>query len=66
VECVFGIDLGSKIMTTSEIKKILQYHKSGWIYNTNTPNKLSSETRIIAGLSELFYSLLLQNSGYIG
>lgn len=24
---VFGIDLGKKIMTTSEIKKILQYHK---------------------------------------
>lgn len=27
VEGVFGIDLGNKIMTISEIKKILQYHK---------------------------------------
>lgn len=27
LENVFGIDLGNKIMTTSEIKKILQYHK---------------------------------------
>ncbi len=27
LENVFDIDLGSKIMTTSEIKKILQYHK---------------------------------------
>ena len=26
-EKVFGLDLGNKIMTTSEIKKILQYHK---------------------------------------
>ena len=27
IEKVFGLDLGNKIMTTSEIKKILQYHK---------------------------------------
>lgn len=27
LEGVFGIDLGNKIMTTSEIKKILHYHK---------------------------------------
>jgi len=27
LEGLFGIDLGNKIMTTSEIKKILQYHK---------------------------------------
>jgi len=27
LEAVFDIDLGNKIMTTSEIKKILQYHK---------------------------------------
>ncbi|MEA4926162.1 MAG: IS1634 family transposase [Syntrophomonadaceae bacterium] len=27
LERVFGIDLGNKIMATSEIKKILQYHK---------------------------------------
>lgn len=27
IETVFDMDLGSKIMTTSEIKKILQYHK---------------------------------------
>ena len=26
IEKVFGLDLGNKIMTTSEIKKILQYH----------------------------------------
>ncbi|WP_242860343.1 transposase [Desulfosporosinus sp. I2] len=27
LERVFGIDLGNKIMSTSQIKKILQYHK---------------------------------------
>ena len=27
LESVFGIDLGNKVMTTSQIKKILQYHK---------------------------------------
>ncbi len=27
IETVFDMDLGRKIMTTSEIKKILQYHK---------------------------------------
>ena len=31
LERVFDIDLGNKIMTTSEIKKILQYYK--WCHN---------------------------------
>jgi hypothetical protein len=31
LEGVFGIDLENKLMTTSEIKKILEYHKwSTW------------------------------------